>query len=216
MYPVTPTLSVEGLQVRSISEEVEVALADGSTATAAACHVAAVLSVNVDWYEDGGAPSPLSESRKLEEAVGCGVKPFPEVKVSPTELFAQPSKRSLAFTVVTAGLVTLSVCVPASSPIVEMASIGAGIFEPFTTNTEITRDSAAERVRVKVWPGPTVGFLAYQICERRSKPVLVFVGPAAEIQVLLKLSDGVIVTPAWEEPYTTIKSPPVLSKGVVV
>ena len=46
--------------------------------------------------------------------------------------------------------------------------------------------------------------------------MLVFVGPAAEIHVLLKLSDGVIVTPAWEEAYTTIASPPVLSNGAVV
>jgi hypothetical protein len=130
MYPVTPTLSVEGLQVRSISEEVEVALADGSTATTAACHVAAVLSVNVAWYKAGGAPGPLSESRKLEEAVGCGVKPAPEVNVSETELFAKPSKRSLALTVVMPGLVTLRVCVPASSPIVEMTSSGAVVFEP--------------------------------------------------------------------------------------
>jgi hypothetical protein len=130
MYPVTPTLSVEGLQVRSISEEVEVALADGSTATTAACHVAAALSVNVEWYTAGGAPNPLSESRKLEEAVGCGVKPTPEVKVSGTELFAKPIKRSLAFNVVIPGLLTLSVCVPASSPMVEMASIGAVVFEP--------------------------------------------------------------------------------------
>ena len=46
--------------------------------------------------------------------------------------------------------------------------------------------------------------------------VLVLVGPAAGIHVLLKLSDGVIVTPAWEEANTTIASPPVLSKDAVV
>ena len=125
-------------------------MASGSTATTAACQVAAVLSVNVAWYDAGGAPSPLSESRKLDEAMGCGVKPEPEVNVSATELFAQPSKRSFAFTVVMRGVATLSVCVPPSSPIVEMASIGAGTFEPCTTKMEITSDCAAESVSAKV------------------------------------------------------------------
>jgi hypothetical protein len=138
------------------------------------------------------------------------------VKTSDTELFAKPIKRSLPLFVVMFGLATLSVWEPPSSPIVEITSIGADTFEPFTTNTEITSGCAAERLSVKVWPGPTVGLFAYQICERRSNPVLVLVGPAAEIQVLLKLSEGVIVTPAWEEAYTTMKSPPLLSNGAVV
>jgi hypothetical protein len=175
-----------------------------------------VLRVNVESYMPGGNTISLSASRKLEEAAGCAVKPVPEVKTSPAELFAKPIKRSSALVAVMFGLVTLTVCEPTSSPIVEIASIGAEEFEPFTTNTEITSDSAAERLSVKVWPGPTVGLFAYHICERRSNPMLVFVGPAAEIQVLLKLSDGVIVTPAWEEANTTIESPPVLSNAAVV
>jgi hypothetical protein len=152
----------------------------------------------------------------LEDAAGWAVKPLPEVKTSPTELFAKPINRSSALAAVMLGLATLIVCVPASSPIAEIASIGAKVLDPFMTKTEMTSDSATDSVSEKVWPGPTVGFFAYQICERRSNPVLVFVGPAAEIQVLLKLSDGVIVTPAWEEANTTIASPPVLSKGAVV
>ncbi len=46
--------------------------------------------------------------------------------------------------------------------------------------------------------------------------MLVLVGPAAETQALLKLSEGVIATPAWEEANTTSRSPPLLSKGAVV
>ena len=142
---------------------------------------------------------------------------MPGVHVTDTELLAKPIKRSFPLVVVTFGLDTLSVCEPPSSPIAEIASMGAAeMFEPFTTITEITRGCDAERPSVKVWPGPTVGLFVYQTCVRRSNPVLVFVGPAAEIHVLLKLSDGVIVTPAWEEAHTTIKSPPLLSNGAVV
>jgi hypothetical protein len=167
-------------------------------------------------YVLGGATCSDSASRKFDDAETWAVKPVPGKKVSDTELLANPIKRSLPAEVVMFGLVILRDCVPASSPIVEMASSGEGMFDPVTTNTDITSGSAAESVRVKVCPGPTVGFFAYQICDRRSKPVLVSVGPAAETHVLLKLSDGVIVTPAWEEANTTIASPPVLSNGAVV
>src|SRR5690348_7396650 len=138
------------------------------------------------------------------------------MNVSPTELFTKPIRVSSALFVSTLGLATLNDCVPASSPIAESTSIGLDTFEPFTTNIDITKDCAAERFSVNVWPGPTVGFFAYQIWDRRSNPVPVFVGPATEIQVLLKLSEGVIVTPACDEAKTTIASPPVLSNGAVV
>jgi hypothetical protein len=118
------------------------------------------------------------------------------VKVSDIELFAKPIRRSLLCVVEMFGLATLTVCVPASSPMAEIASIGLEVSEPLTTNTEITSDCAADKFSVKVWPGPTVGLFAYQIWLRKSKPADVLVGPAAEIQVLLKLSEGVIVTPA--------------------
>ena len=61
-----------------------------------------------------------------------------------------------------------------------------------------------------------MGFGAYQICVRKSKPRAVVVGPAIEIQVLPRLSLGVKVTPKCEEAHTTIKSPPVLLKAAVV
>src|SRR2546423_13160790 len=114
------------------------------------------------------------------------------------------------------GLLTLTVCVPPSFPILETASIGEGAFEPLTTMIEITSGCAAESFMVTVWPEPTVGMRAYQTPVRRSNPVVVLVGPAIAIQAFPKLSDGVIVTPACEETHITITSPPELSKLAVV
>jgi len=122
----------------------------------------------------------------------------------------------LPVAVVMFGLATLNDCVPPSFPIADIAAIGVVVFEPFTTITDITNESATERLIVSVCPGPTVGSRAYHTCVRRSSPVVVFVGPAAEIQALPKLSVGVIVTPRCDDAHITIKSPPVLSNAAVV
>src|SRR2546425_11744105 len=46
-------------------------------------------------------------------------------------------------------------------------------------------------------------------------PAVVLVGPAAETHTFPKLSDGVNVTPAWDEAKSTSKSPPVLWNSAV-
>jgi len=118
--------------------------------------------------------------------------------------------------VVMFGLVTLNDCVPPSFPIADIAAIGVVVFEPFTTITDITKESAVERLIVIVCPGPTVGSRAYHTCVRRSSPVAVLVGPAAVIQPFPKLSVGVIVTPRCDDAHITIRSPPVLLNAAVV
>jgi hypothetical protein len=152
----------------------------------------------------------------LDDAAGCGVKPVPTVHVVPIELFANPINRSLAVVVVMLGLTTTNDCVPPSLPIPEIASIGADMFDPFTTNTEITNGCANDRFIVTVCPAPTVAFLAYQTSVRKSSPVLVLVGPAPDIQLFPKLSDSVMVTPWCDDAHTTSKSPPVLSNAPVL
>ena len=144
------------------------------------------------------------------------MNPLPGVQFSPTEGFANPISKSPPAVVVILGLLMLVVCVPASSPIGENTSIGEAIFEPFTTMIEITRDCAADKFIVTVWPAPTVGFRAYHTCVRRSNPVVVLVGPASDIQLFPKLSEGVKVTPLCDDAQMTMASPPVLSKVAVV
>jgi len=122
----------------------------------------------------------------------------------------------LLVVVVMFGLATLNDCVPPSFPIADIAAIGVVVFEPFTTITDITKESTAERLIVSVCPGPTVGSRAYHTCVRRSSPIVVLVGPAADIQAFPKLSVGVIVTPRCDDAHITIKSPPVLSNAAVV
>ena len=141
---------------------------------------------------------------------------MPAWNTAPAETFAKAISRSFVLVVLMLGLATFTVCVPLSLAMRDMASIGDEIFEPFTTMIEITRGCAMERPTVTVCPGPTMGLRAYQTCVRRSNPTLVLVGPAMEVQVLPKLSLGVRVTPMWDEPNITIKSPPVLSKVAVV
>src|SRR5438309_2330269 len=101
------------------------------------------------------------------------------------------------------GLVTSSDSVPASSPIAEIAARGVEMFDPFTARTEITTESAVERLIVTVCPAPTVGNRAYQTCVRRSSPWVVLVGPAAEVHAFPKLSEGVIVTPKCDDALMT-------------
>ncbi len=106
----------------------------------------------------------------------------------------KPISRSFEPTVVTVGLTTFTLCVPLSLPMRDIASIGEEVFEPFRTNTDITSGMLCERFMVTVWPEPTMGCGEYQICDPRSNPRVVVVGPAIEIQVLPKLSLGVKVT----------------------
>src|SRR5437899_2110782 len=105
--------------------------------------------------------------------------------------------------------------VPPSSVMLEITSMGTVGFEPLITRIEITRGCAADRFIVTVCPLPTFGAFAYQTWLRRST-VGWFVGPAAVIQVFALLSDSVSVTPPWDDPKITIKSPPVLSNAAVV
>jgi hypothetical protein len=58
---------VEAVQERPSAE------GDGITATTTACHVAAVLMLKVELYVPGVKASPVSASRKFEEAAACGV-----------------------------------------------------------------------------------------------------------------------------------------------
>jgi len=97
------------------------------------------------------------------------------------ELFANPINRSFPVVVVMLGLLTLSVCVPPSFPMLEIPSIGNAMFDPFTTITDITTGCAADKFTVTVCPAPTVGFRAYHTPVRRSNPTVVLVGPAAAI-----------------------------------
>jgi hypothetical protein len=99
------------------------------------------------------------------------------------ELFANPINKSFPVVVVMLGLLTLVVCVPPSLPMLEIPSIGVAMFDPFTTNTEITTGCAADKFTVTVCPVPTVGFLAYHTPVRRSNPTVVLVGPDPNIQL---------------------------------
>ena len=121
-----------------------------ATATIAASHVTGEPTVKVAAYVPGVAAGPFSASRKVDDAVGCCVKPVPGWKTEPAEAFVKPMSKSFVPVVVTLGLTTLTFCVPLSLPIMDIASSGEEIFDPFTTNTDITRGRLCDKFMVMV------------------------------------------------------------------
>jgi len=86
------------------------------------------------------------------------VNPGPAVQVTLLLLLAKSIRRSPGWIAVTGALVTLEAA-PPSLVILEMTSIGAIVFEPLMTRTEITSDEAEERLIVTEWELLTyVGF----------------------------------------------------------
>ena len=138
----TPPDSVDAVHVR------EVWFGLFATATTAASQVTGEPSVKVAAYVPGVAAGPFSASRKIDDAVGCCVKPVPGWKTEAAETFVKPMSKSFVSDVVALGLTTFTLCVPLSLPMRDIASSGDEVFEPFTTNTDITSGKLCDRFMV--------------------------------------------------------------------